>query len=273
MIDTKTSLYCVLGDPVGHSLSPAMHNCAFAETGFNGVYLAFHVKDIAASVSAIRGLGVKGASITIPHKTAVMGFLDAVDDTACSIGAVNTIVNRKGVLSGYNTDCPGAVNALKEKTTIRDMDITIIGAGGAARAVGFGIVNAGGRLTVLNRNIERGRQLAADLNAKFKPLTDDIVLDCRVLINTTSVGMAPHIENMPIPATQLRKEMLVMDIVYNPLKTKLLQVADDRGCQTIDGVSMFVYQGALQFELWTGKEAPLDIMRQAVLASLSSRRI
>jgi shikimate dehydrogenase len=271
MIDINTSLFCVLGDPIEHSLSPAMHNRAFAETGFNGVYLAFRVKDIASAMKGIRGLGVQGASVTIPHKTAVMEFLDSIDGTARRIGAVNTIVNRNGVLTGYNTDCLGAVNALEAKTTLRDKEVTIIGAGGAARAVGFGVVDAGGRVTVLNRNVERGRRLAAELNGKFNPLNRDGILDCEILVNTTSVGMAPHSDAMPISGTRLKKEMLIMDIVYNPLKTKLLQTANAKGCTAIGGVSMFVNQGALQFELWTGQPAPVGVMRQIVLELLSKQ--
>ncbi len=268
IIRADTSLYGVFGNPISHSLSPLMLNRAFAETGVNSVYLAFGVDDIGAAISGVRALGIKGVSITIPHKTTVLEFLDKIDETARKIGAVNTVVNRKGLLIGYNTDSSGAVRALKEKTALKGSDVVIIGAGGAARAIGYGIVAEGGRITILNRTIAKGERLAKDLGANFKPLAEIKNLDGRILINTTSVGMTPRVDAMPIKSDLIEKEILVMDIVYNPLKTRLLKTAEDAGCRIIDGVSMFVYQGAFQFELWTGKKAPVEAMKKTVLAAL-----
>ena len=267
MIDSNTSLYVVLGDPVSHSLSPVMHNSAFVHIGYNGVYLAFNVKgrDLASAISGIKALGIKGASITIPHKVEVMKYVDNIDEKAAKIGAVNTIVNRDGKLVGYTTDCLGATNALLEKTGIKDMDVVILGSGGAARAIGFGIVSEGGRLTILGVLKDEGENLANDLGVNYYHPSELRNIDCRILINATPVGMTPDTEAMPIQRQDLKKNMVVMDIVYNPIKTRLLKKAEDLGCITVDGASMFVYQGAAQFEMWTGEKAPVDIMRRTVL--------
>ncbi|MBW2406213.1 MAG: shikimate dehydrogenase [Deltaproteobacteria bacterium] len=267
-INSDTILFAVLGDPVSHSLGPLMHNAAFSELGYNGAYLAFRVKDIGKAVIAIKTLGIKGASITIPHKVTVMDFIDEVDDTAKKIGAVNTIINRQDVLTGYNSDGLGAVKALLERTTIKDKNVAILGAGGAARAIGFAIISEGGRVTVVNRTPAKGEKLAKDLGADFQPISKLNTTACHILINTTPVGMFPGIDAMPVRKQDLDKTMVVMDIVYNPLKTRLLKTAESIGCLTIDGVSMFVYQGAFQFELWTGMKAPVEVMKKAVLNAL-----
>lgn len=270
MIDSNTSLFGLFGNPVAHSLSPVMQNRALKETGYNGRYLAFNIVDLSAAVKGIRALNIKGISVTVPHKIAVMELLDANDDLAVKVGAVNTVSNQDGKLTGYNTDCNAAIKALEEKTTVKDKEIAVIGAGGAARAIGVGIVSAGGRLTIYNRSKINGERLASDLNSEFYPLSEFGRTGCQVLINTTPVGMTPNTEAMPIKTATLNKDMVVMDIVYNPLKTMLLKVAAKRGAETIDGVGMFVNQGALQFELWTGQKAPIDIMHSAVLDALKS---
>jgi len=267
-INSDTILFAVLGDPVSHSLGPLMHNTAFSDLGYNGVYLAFRVKDIGKAVVGIKALGIKGASITIPHKVSVMDFLDELDDTAKKIGAVNTIINRNGILTGYNSDGLGVVKALIEKTTIKDKQVVILGAGGAARAIGFAIISEGGRVTVINRTPFKGEELARDLGADFQPLSKLNKTACHILINTTPVGMMPDIDTMPVRKQDLDKTMVVMDVVYNPLKTRLLRAAEKIGCQTIDGVSMFVYQGVFQLELWTGMKAPVEVMKKAVLTAL-----
>ena len=267
-INSDTILFAVLGDPVSHSLGPLMHNTAFSDLGYNGVYLAFRVKDIGKAVVGIKALGIKGASITIPHKVSVMDFLDELDDTAKKIGAVNTIINRNGILTGYNSDGLGVVKALIEKTTIKDKQVVILGAGGAARAIGFAIISEGGRVTVINRTPFKGEELARDLGADFQPLSKLNKTACHILINTTPVGMMPDIDTMPVRKQDLDKTMVVMDVVYNPLKTRLLRAAEKIGCRTIDGVSMFVYQGVFQLELWTGMKAPVEVMKKAVLTAL-----
>ncbi len=270
VVDSCTSLYCVLGDPISHSLSPVMHNSAFTHMGYNGVYLAFNVKDknLASAISGIKALGIKGVSVTIPHKVEVMKFLDNIDEKALKIGAVNTIVNKDGKLFGYNTDCLGATNALLEKTAIKDKDVVILGSGGAARAIGFGIVSEGGRLTILGVLKDEGENLAKDLGVDYYHLSEFKNIDCQILINATPVGMTPNTKAMPVQKEDLKKDMVVMDIVYNPIKTSLLKESEGIGCITADGASMFVYQGAAQFEMWTGKKAPVDIMRKTVLYNL-----
>ncbi len=263
-------IYAVFGDPIGHSLSPVMHNSALAQAGLDGCYLACRVKDIAAAVSGIRGLGIRGASITIPHKISVMDYLDQVDSLAAAIGAVNTIVNHQGVLHGYNSDCAGAIKALREKTVINGKDVAVVGAGGAARAVGFGIQQEGGRLIIINRTRENGEKLASALNCEFKPISEIKKLPFHIIINATSAGMAPHADRLPLNTDFLQSDTVVMDMVYNPLKTRFLAHAEKIGCITVDGVAMFVNQGAVQFELWTGEKAPVDVMRRVVLDELTN---
>jgi shikimate dehydrogenase len=270
-IDSKTCLYGVIGDPISHSLSPAMHNSAFSHIGYNGAYLAFNVKDVAAAVSGVRGLDIKGLSVTIPHKIKVMDYLDEIDDDALKIGAVNTIVNKGGHLYGYNSDCLGAVNALREKTEIKGKNVVVVGAGGAARAIGFGILSEGANLTIVNILEDEGTLLAKDLGVEYYHLSDFNKVDYQVLINATPVGMTPDTGSMPVKKEELKEGAVVMDIIYNPLKTRLLSEAENSGCDIIDGVSMFVYQGVSQFESWTGEKAPVDIMRSTVLDALSTR--
>jgi shikimate dehydrogenase len=238
MIDADTSFFGLIGNPVTHSLSPVMHNQAFAAIGYNAVYLAFRVIDLDSAIKGIKALNFKGVSVTIPHKVAVMEYLDEVEETAATIGAVNTIVNNNGSLIGYNTDCQGALEALRTKTAIQGKSRT------------------------------NGERLAADLQANFLPLNEWQPNRYEILVNTTPIGMHPETDASPIPGNDLSKEMVVMDIVYNPLETRFLKDAAARGCQTINGVDMFVFQGAYQFELWTGQKAPVDVMRKSVLEAL-----
>jgi shikimate dehydrogenase len=273
MIDANTSLFGLIGNPVAHSLSPVMHNQAFAAVGYNAVYLAFRVVDLDSAIKGIKALNFKGVSVTIPHKVAVMQYLDEVEETAATIGAVNTIVNNNGHLIGYNTDSRGALEALRTKTAIRGKSVAIIGAGGAARAIGFGLKAAAGRVTILNRSRPNGECLAADLQADFLPLNELPPNRYEILINTTPIGMHPETDASPIPKNDLSKEMVVMDIVYNPLETQFLKDAAARGCQTINGADMFVFQGAYQFELWTGQKAPVEVMRQTALEVLENKEI
>ena len=262
--------FAVFGNPVGHSLSPIMHTAAFAATAFNGVYVAVPVQDIRPAVAGLRALGFRGASITLPHKESVLACLDEVDDTARRIKAVNTIVNANGRLQGTNTDVSGAIRALKDRAPLAGRAVAVLGAGGAARAVAFGVLAAGGRVTIFNRAAARGKQLADELQAEFRPLSEFKADPYEIMVNTTPVGMAPRADETPVAVEKLRPGLVVMDIVYNPLETRLLREAAGAGCTTIDGLSMFVHQGARQFELWTGMKAPVDIMRMAVEAELTA---
>jgi shikimate dehydrogenase len=269
-IDAKTRLFGVIGNPVTHSLSPVMHNAALAAMDYPAVYLAFQVHAAAGAAAAMRALNIKGLSVTIPHKVDIMPYLDEIDPLARAIGAVNTVVNRNGRLLGTNTDCHGALAALEEHTTLKNRSAALLGAGGAARAVGFGLLDAGARVTVFNRGIQRGRALADSLGVPFYPLDQfgDHPMD--IVINTTSAGMTPLTTAMPVAAETLAARMVVMDIVYNPLETALLRTARARGCTTIDGVAMFVHQGVRQLALWTDRQPPVAVMRQAVLNALTA---
>ncbi len=269
IIDQHTKLYGVVGHPIGHSLSPTMQNAAFSASGLNAIYLAFETRDIEGCLKGVRALGLRGMSVTLPHKSAVIPLLDKVDGLAKRIGAVNTIVNDEGGLTGYNTDAVGALNTLAKKTELSGKTCLIIGAGGAARAIGFILKENGVEVEVANRSVERGRALALSLACPFIPLDELEETAADLLIQTTPVGMTPGEEGCPIPEHILKKGMVVMDIIYNPLETRLLTMAKARGCLTINGLGMFIYQGAEQFRLWTGLEAPVNAMTRAVKEALT----
>ncbi len=261
-------LYGVFGDPISHSLSPVMHNRAFANTDFAGIYLPFRVNSIGEAIAAMRALDMQGASVTLPYKIKVMSHLDRIDDEAQKIGAVNTIHNQNGTLSGYNSDAVGAVLALKERIEIKDRRVAIIGAGGAARAIGFGLRTEQAVVTIVNRSVDHGEKLAADLEGHFVPLSDAMSVECNILINATSVGLSPDVSHTPINKKIFQKDMLVMDAIYTPRQTRFLKEAAAGGCETIDGMSMFIHQGVYQFELWTDIKAPVAEMRRVVAAAL-----
>ena len=268
IIDQRTHLYGVVGYPLGHSLSPTMHNSAFTASGLNAVYLAFETNDLAGCITGIRTFGISGISVTLPHKSAVISYLDEVDDLAQKIGAVNTIINKKGRLVGYNTDALGALKALEEKIQLPGKTCILVGAGGAARAIGFILKQNGVKLTVANRTPERGRKLAQFLACPHIALDAPAFADADILIQATSVGMAPGVNDCPVPDHVLREGMLVMDIIYNPIQTRLLKTAESRGCLTINGLGMFIHQGAEQFRIWTGMDPPFRAMNGAVEQAL-----
>lgn len=291
LITPMTQLYALFGKPVSHSMGPLVHNMLFNEFGISAVYLAFELDDIQKGVESIRALGIRGASITIPFKEQIMEHLDSIDEMALEIGAVNTVLNRDGHLFGCNTDCAGAIEPLKEVAgSVTGKEVCIIGAGGAARAVAFGMKKGGAAITIVNRTIAKGEQLATQVNGRFLPysavgMTPDgelldsdsarlysVLGDIDILINTTSVGMTPNIDKTPVNPTLLHENMRVMDIVYNPLKTKLLQDAEQANCKTVDGLAMFIHQGAAQFELFTGIKPPLHLMRETLLNKMVERR-
>lgn len=269
MINSETRLYCIIGNPVEHSLSPIMHNAAFGHLGLNSVYMAFKVEDIRKAVEGIRALHIYGVSVTIPHKTEAMKYVDTVDPLAKRIGAINTIANHNGSLIGYNTDWVGAIRSLEEVIDISGKRFVIVGAGGAARAIAFGIKHKHGKVTIVNRSRKRGEELARDLECQFYPIDSINDINADVLIHATPVGMYPHVDNTLIPQRYLKEGMVVMDTIYNPLETKLLKEAKEKECIVIDGFKMLIYQGVTQFELWTGKEAPLRVMQEAVYGFLT----
>lgn len=261
--------YILLGNPVGQSLSPLIHNAALKKMGIAGTYSAFCVNDLRGAIHGMRAMNIRGASVTIPFKVAVMEYLDDVDDDALKIGAVNTVINSNGRLTGYNTDWLGLIQTLKEAMPVKNKTFVIIGAGGTARAAAYGVIKEGGFPFIVNRTLENGKVLSRKLNCPFYSLTEigKIKADC--LINTTPVGMYPK-DKSPVKAAALNNYKYVMDVIYNPLKTKLLKDAEGKGCRIISGLDMFVNQGAQQLRLWTGKEPPRKLMKKILLERLAS---
>jgi shikimate dehydrogenase len=264
-IDGKTELYGILGWPVSHSLSPAMHNAAFAAMGMNRAYVPLPSTDVPAALAGLKALGLRGASVTIPHKQAVIPHLDRIDPVAAKIGAVNTLViDHDGAITGYNTDWLGANRALAEAISLAGATVLLIGAGGSARAIGFGLIEAGARVILANRTVATAERLAADLGCQAISLAEADSVAAEALINATSVGMAPTLDACPLDPAGLSRFSAVMDIVYAPLATKLLTLSAAAGCRTVNGLAMLLYQGAAQFELWTGEKAPIEVMRAAL---------
>jgi shikimate dehydrogenase len=282
-INAHTQLCGLLGNPVEHSLSPAIHNAAFEKLGLNFVYLAFKVEDLPGAVKGLRSLGnLRGFSVTIPHKVAIMPLLDEVEQTAKNIGAVNTIVIESGRLIGSNTDASGALRALTEAgAALRGEKVVMLGSGGAARAIAFALAAGAGiaKLTLLGIDEKERTALAKDLKAKTSlqlsdgTITDDAlrraIEESKVLLHCTPLGMHPNVRESCVPASLLKPHLIVMDIVYNPLETKLLADAKAAGCKTIRGVEMFLNQAVGQFELWTKQKAPADVMRKVLESRFS----
>ncbi len=273
----------VIGNPVAHSMSPAMHNRAFAELGLDYVYVAFRVEDIGAAVAGMRALeNFRGLSVTIPHKVSIIAHLDEVAEVDRRIGSVNTVVNDGGRLKGSGSDGPGARKALLDAgIQISGKTVTILGSGGAARAIAFNLAEAQPAALLLLGIIEPElRALGEDLTAKTGVRAQCALLDAKtlesrlaesqVLIHCTPVGMHPDTAASAVPKSLLHRDLAVMDIVYNPLKTRLLLDAQERGLKTVSGVEMFVNQAVIQFELWTGKVAPRDAMREVVIEHLTA---
>jgi shikimate dehydrogenase len=271
MIDGHTKIFGILGRPVSHSLSPVMHNAAFGHLGINAVYVAFPVTDLAPAVEGLRGLGIGGVSVTIPFKEEIIPLIDELEPQAARIGAVNTVVNRDGHLIGSNTDWLGAVIALQAKISLRNQHVLILGAGGASRAIAFGIIQEGGQVTLTDIDPDRAAALA--LNLGVEAIAPEAVANCpaAILVNASPVGMAPDAEGIPINPELLGRFEVVMDIVYQPLTTRLLQEAQARSAATIDGLQMLIHQATAQFELWTGQPAPMEIMAQAAYAALGAK--
>ncbi len=282
-ITGTTRVAAIFGDPVTHSMSPVIQNAAFAELGIDAVYVPFHVRpdDLGVAVASIRTLGLMGVNITIPHKEQVIPHLDRVDEAAKRIGAVNTIVNKDGVLTGYNTDGAGFMASIKAELGFdaRGKNVVVLGAGGAARAVLYALMEAGAAtVTVANRTAERAERLIDELGGFF-PATNvaasgfaagqlkGLAEGADLVVNTTSLGM----EGQPplgFPVDSLEPTAIVSDIVYKPIVTELVREARARGLAADSGLGMLVYQGVVGFELWTGKKAPADVMMRAARAAL-----
>ena len=282
-INIHTQFCGVIGNPVEHSLSPAIHNAAFQKLGLNFVYLAFRVEAIGDAIKGLRALGnFRGASVTIPHKVTSLPFLDSIEPTARHIGAINTIVAAGGILTGYNTDAIGALRALREgAVALKGQKVVMLGSGGAARAIAFALGAEAGidRLTIFGIDDQERTALARDLQSKTGMAVQEssldgstlqkILPDTHVLIHCTPMGMSPNMHETSVPATLLHAGLTVMDIVYNPRDTQLLKDAKAAGCRTIPGLEMFLHQAAAQFELWTNQAAPADVMRSVLESCFS----
>jgi len=285
-ISGKTKVCAIIGDPVEHSLSPVIQNAAFKELGLNLIYVAFTVttRELQTAILGARSLGIRGLNVTMPHKKAVINYLDEVDSTAKSIGAVNTVINNNGRLIGYNTDGNGAIIALqKNGVYLKEKKLVLLGAGGTAKAIAYKAAQDVGQLIILNRNLENSKKLVEMLQKAFGKKVRGGVLSSKILeeelettdilVNATSVGMHPNVNISPVPSNLLTRDLCVMDIVYNPQETKLALDAKSVGAKVVSGIEMLIYQGAIAFEIWTNCPAPVGIMRDAVLNQLQKQGV
>lgn len=264
-IERSTAIYGLIGRPTAHSLSPRVHNAAFAELEINAVYIPFETDSLGSFFSLNNRLGGVGFSVTIPYKVEIVRFMDALDPTAQKIGAVNTVAIREGKKIGYNTDVEGFIRPLERRIALRGKRAVVLGAGGAARAAAFALLERGVEILVLSRNRERARELALELGANCGGLEELARHDFDLLINATPVGMFPNVDESPAPA-ELLAGKIVYDLVYNPPETKLLREARGAGALAISGIEMFLEQAAAQFRIWTGAEPPKEAMRRALFA-------
>lgn len=272
----ESEIYGLIGQPVGHSRSPLMHNAALKALNRNGVYLPFEVDEVGSFIynfvhpktSKMRW-NLRGLSVTIPHKLGVIDCLDQLDETAKTIGAVNTVVVAGNELHGYNTDVGGAMRPLNEVTDVQGARVAVLGAGGSARAVCYGLRERGAEVTIYARDLRKAQPLATEFNATTARL-ESFPGQADIVINCTPIGMHGHSEGQsPLPAASLKGVKLVYDLIYTPEETALLRAAKQAGCQTLGGLAMLVAQAAEQFRLWTEVDAPVELMWQA--ASLQER--
>ena len=279
----KTKVCGVIGDPIEHTMSPVIHNTAFRDMEMDYVYLPFRVRkeELGKAIEGMRALNIQGLNVTIPHKVAVIPFLDELDPLADKIGAVNTIVNDNGVLKGYNTDATGFLQPLLEAgIEPKGKSVAILGAGGAAKAVSFILADGGARIVILNRRLEMdwAEELAGRISQAFSRGATALELNREnlagvlektdILVNTTSEGMSPDTGKTPVDTDLLRPGLVVYDIVYNPIKTRLRREAEAAGAIVISGLDMLVWQGALAFEKWTGRKAPVNLMKAEAVKQL-----
>ncbi len=270
-LDAATRVYGVVGDPIAHSLSPAIMNAAFRRENVNAVYLALHAKTLKDLLTCVREIPIHGISVTMPYKEAILPHLDNTDSHTTKIGACNTVVRAQdGKLYGFNTDASGIVRPLERRlNTLEGARILVLGAGGAARAAVFGLKERGSEVYILNRSAAPAKKLAHRAHARIMKRADLKKLAFDVIINATPVGMGNTRES-PLHENEINARY-VFDMVYDPAETRLLKLAKERGAQVIPGIEMFVHQAARQFEIWTGKPAPWDEMLRVVLLALQER--
>ena len=267
-ITRRTRVYGVIGDPIGHSLSPLLHNAAFHARRFDAVFVPFLVRHLREFLGTVKGFGVAGLAVTIPHKEAILRFLDDCDPLAAQIGAVNTVVVRGGGrLYGYNTDYVGVLRSLERRMRLAGSRVLLFGAGGAARAAAFALAQAGSNVCVCSRRPERARALARAVGGQVVARAGLAHEFFDAIVNCTPVGMHPR-GGSPLSSAELNCR-IVMDMVYRPRETELLRLARRKGIEVISGVEMFLAQGFAQYEIWTGERAPESAMRRAVVSALS----
>lgn len=283
-LSTSTKICAVIGNPIAHSLSPAIHNAAFEHLGLDFVYVAHQVEDVENALAGMRALhNFRGMSVTIPHKIDAMKYVDDIASVDRSIGSINTVINENGKLMGLGTDGPGALKALVDADVdLTGKNILMIGSGGAARAIAFTLARETGlgELLILDIDETMLQTLTADLQAgtkaliKSEPMTDDSLAEAMsyadIIIHCTPIGMHPNVEASLVPPTLFRRGQVVFDVVYTPLETKLLADAKACGLKVISGVEMFINQAVLQFERFTGASAPEAVMRRVVMEQLGS---
>ncbi len=283
-IKAGTKVLCVIGHPIEHSMSPIMHNAALKDMALDYVYLAFDVppRDIEATISEFKKRGFIGMNVTIPHKETILKYLDQIDPLAKKIGAVNTIKNQDGNLIGKNTDAFGAKQALiNSGFEIKEKKVLILGAGGAARAVSFALSDESDKIFICDIIEKKAIALANELKDKMKikvvgkkskyETLKSLIIDVDLLINTTPVGMYPNVNKTPISKDLLSEHLFVYDIIYNPLNTQLLKDASEIGCKTLNGIEMFINQGALAFEWWTDTKPNTNVMKKTIIEILKTK--
>ena len=281
MLTGKTKVFCLLGHPVEHSMSPTMWNPALKDLGLDYIYVAYnvHPKDLNDAIKGIRALNIKGVNVTIPHKEKVMEFIDEIDPLAKKMGAVNTIKNEDGYLKARNTDAGGAKKALLDAGCILEgKNALILGAGGASRALCFTLAQEVNKVILTDIVKEKAIKLANEVQTKLdanitgKKATDttlqEYIGEMDILINATPIGMYPSTDNTPISKEFLHSDLFVFDVVYNPLETRLMKEAAEMGCETLGGLDMLVNQGVLAFQWWTEKEPNEDLMKNKIIEFL-----
>ncbi|MFF3101731.1 shikimate dehydrogenase [Viridibacillus arvi] len=275
--------FAVIGDPIEHSMSPAMHNQWFLEENLDAAYLPIHVlpEQLEDAIKSLEMLGASGWNVTIPHKTAIIPFLDELDTMAKKMGAVNTVVRQAdGKLKGYNTDGLGFVRSLEEAIgdTHRDGRVLLIGAGGAARGIAFALQNTGYQtITIANRTVANAEQICHELSSSANAITlkeaEATLGDYDILIQTTPAGLKNGSLQLPFELDQLSTKAIVADIVYNPLMTPFLQAAEQRGATVVTGLGMFVHQGALAFNHWLGQFPNTTSMKESLTEQLGGNNV
>lgn len=275
-LNSSTKIIIGVGDPIKQTLSPKMHNPAYQALGIDDqfVYLSARVTEdnLSSALAGARALGIRGISVTVPHKQEAIKYLDEIDQVAKKIGAVNTILNNNGQLKGYNTDWIGAITSLEKRTQLKGKRVALFGAGGAARAIVYGLIKKGALVKIYNRTKEKSKKLAQEFHCLSGNLNQvEEIKEMDIIINATTLGMEPNISQTPLPNKFIEKHHLVFDIVFKPSETRLIREAKHKGAKVIYGYEMLLYQGVEQFKLYTGIDAPVEIMKEALVKSLNGK--